>query len=198
MNLLESAPVKRVRKALEEAGREIAACNFRAGLEAGMSAAREANCYVADNAPWKLLKEDRERCATVLYTAIAAISGLKMTLYPFLPFTCEKLHGYLGGTFRSAVEDLIDRSVKTAFVLDNIRHALPTTWPQRVQELRELGDVPLANYLDETGLDLDDIYRGNHTWTGLRRAAGVSIAPAARSEERRGGKEGRSRGSPYH
>ncbi len=61
-----------------------------------MSAAREANRYVEDNAPWKLLKEDRERCATVLYTAIAAISGLKMALYPFLPFTCEKLHGYLG------------------------------------------------------------------------------------------------------
>ncbi len=61
-----------------------------------MSAAREANRYVEDNAPWKLIKEDRERCATVLYTAIAAINGLKTALYPFLPFTCQKLHGYLG------------------------------------------------------------------------------------------------------
>ncbi|MCI0843537.1 MAG: methionine--tRNA ligase, partial [Chloroflexi bacterium] len=92
----DRALISRVEEALEEAGREIAAGNFRAALEAGMSAAREANRYVEDNAPWKLLKEDRERCATVLYTAIAAISGLKTALYPFLPFTCQKLHGYLG------------------------------------------------------------------------------------------------------
>ena len=92
----DRALISRVEEALEEAGREIAACNFRAGLEAGMSAAREANRYVEDNAPWKLLKEDRERCATVLYTAIAAINGLKTALYPFLPFTCQQLHGYLG------------------------------------------------------------------------------------------------------
>ncbi len=92
----DRALISRVEEALEEAGREIAACNFRSGLEAGMSAAREANRYVEDNAPWKLIKEDRERCATVLYTAIAAINGLKTALYPFLPFTCQKLHGYLG------------------------------------------------------------------------------------------------------
>jgi len=92
----DRALIARVEEALAEAGREIAACNFRAGLEAGMSAAREANRYVEDNAPWKLIKEDRERCATVLYTAIAAINGLKTALSPFLPFTCQKLHGYLG------------------------------------------------------------------------------------------------------
>ena len=61
-----------------------------------MSAAREANRYVEDNAPWKLLKEDRERCGTVLWTALAAVNGLKTALYPYLPFTCEALHRYLG------------------------------------------------------------------------------------------------------
>ena len=92
----DRALISRVEEALKETGREISAGNFRSALEAGMSAAREANRYVEENAPWKLLKEDRERCATVLYTAIAAISGLKTALYPFLPFTCQKLHGYLG------------------------------------------------------------------------------------------------------
>lgn len=83
-------------RAIDETGRHIAACHFRLGLESAMSAARETNRYVEDNAPWKLLKEDRERCATVLYTAIAAINGIKTALYPYLPFTCEKLHGFLG------------------------------------------------------------------------------------------------------
>jgi methionyl-tRNA synthetase len=83
-------------RAIDETGRHISACHFRLGLESAMSAAREANRYVEENAPWKLLKENRERCATVLYTAIAAINGIKTALYPYLPFTCQTLHLYLG------------------------------------------------------------------------------------------------------
>jgi len=100
----DKALIARAGQAIADTGRDIAACNFRAGLEAAMSAAREANRYVEDNAPWKLIKEDRERCATVLYTALAAISGIKTALYPYLPFTCQTLHGYLGneGPVRAA------------------------------------------------------------------------------------------------
>ncbi len=61
-----------------------------------MAAARDANRYVEDNAPWKLLTEDRQRCATVLYTAVGAINGLKVAFSPYLPFTCQTLHGHLG------------------------------------------------------------------------------------------------------
>jgi methionyl-tRNA synthetase len=85
-----------IESAIAETGKAIAACNFRVGLETAMGAAREANRYVEDNAPWKLLKEDRGRCGTVLWTALAAVNGLKTALYPYLPFTCEALHGYLG------------------------------------------------------------------------------------------------------
>ena len=82
--------------ALAKTGEQISLCNFRAGLEAAMSAARAANRYIEENAPWVLVKNDRERCATVLYTAIGAISAIKTALYPYLPFTCQTLHGYLG------------------------------------------------------------------------------------------------------
>jgi methionyl-tRNA synthetase len=61
-----------------------------------MSVAREANRYIEENAPWKLVDEDRKRCGTVLHTAITAISALNVALSPYLPFTAEKLHGYLG------------------------------------------------------------------------------------------------------
>ncbi len=88
--------VARSQQAIAEAGQNIALCHFRAGLESAMSVAREANRYVEENAPWKLINEDRERCATVLHTAIGAISGLNVALSPYLPFTCETIHGYLG------------------------------------------------------------------------------------------------------
>jgi superfamily II DNA or RNA helicase len=57
-------------------------------------------------------------------------------------------------------------------VLANIKASLPSTWRRRVGELRELGDVPLKTYLEQTDLDVEDLYRNGHYWTELRRAAG--------------------------
>ena len=76
--------------------------------------------------------------------------------------------------------------VVSAVVLANLRDALPTGWRQRVAELRRLGDVGLAGFLDHTGLDLGDVYRLNRTWTELRRAAGLPTAEAAPGEARVG------------
>ena len=92
----DRALLARAEQAITETGENISLCHFRGGIEAAMAAAREANRYVEENAPWRLIKEDRDRCATVLYTAIGAISALKVALYPYLPFTCQTLHGYLG------------------------------------------------------------------------------------------------------
>ena len=75
-------------------------------------------------------------------------------------------------------------AVARQIVLDNVRHALPNTWKQRVGELRALGDVSLAEYLDETGLEFDDLYRSGKTWTQLRRDAGVPAPAAATGEDK--------------
>jgi methionyl-tRNA synthetase len=88
--------ISRAERAVAETGEDIALCRFRAGLESAMSVAREANRYIEANAPWNLLNEDRKRCATVLHTAITAIGALNMAFSPYLPFTAQKLHGYLG------------------------------------------------------------------------------------------------------
>ena len=46
--------------------------------------------------------EDRAATARSLYTTIGAIGALRTALYPYLPFTSEKLHGFLGES--SAIE----------------------------------------------------------------------------------------------
>ena len=61
--------------------------------------------------------------------------------------------------------------VAQRIVLDSVRNAIPSTWRDKCGELRSLGDVSLAEYLEQTGLDLEDIYAGNHSWTEMRRAA---------------------------
>ena len=70
-------------------------------------------------------------------------------------------------------------------MLDSIKSAVPSDWPQRVDELRSLGDVGLADFLDESGLDLDDVYGANRSWTELRRAAGFLAASGCRASTSR-------------
>lgn len=76
--------------------------------------------------------------------------------------------------------------VAREIVIDNIRTALPTRWRERVRELREMGDVPLAEYLRNTGLEVGDVYRGGRTFTAMRRDAGMLPASAPDDEARIG------------
>ncbi len=71
-------------------------CHFREAIRTAMSLAQEANRYLDDKAPWKAIKEDKHAAATSLYTALCVISQLKTILYPFLPFSSQKVHEYLG------------------------------------------------------------------------------------------------------
>ena len=61
-----------------------------------MATSALANQYLADQAPWALVKTDRERAATVLYVALRAVDSLKTLFTPFLPFSSQVLHELLG------------------------------------------------------------------------------------------------------
>jgi len=50
-----------------------------------------------------VIKENREDAAKSLYVALCVIANLKTMLYPFLPFSSQKLHELLG--FKGKVED---------------------------------------------------------------------------------------------
>jgi hypothetical protein len=90
--------------------------------------------------------------------------------FPFLPAGCHME---------------LDRVARER-VLANIREAVPSRWPDKIAELRQLAaagdDVSLADYLAETGLDLEDLYTGNRSWSDLREAAGLAIEEAGDHE----------------
>ena len=67
-----------------------------------MARVRDMNQYLDEKSPWKVIKEDRQAAADSLYVALYAISCLKTALYPFLPFSSQKVHEYLG--FEDTVE----------------------------------------------------------------------------------------------
>ncbi|MEL7562195.1 methionine--tRNA ligase [Dehalogenimonas sp. 4OHTPN] len=72
------------------------ACRFKEAIKTAMALAAEANRYLDEKSPWKAVKTDKNAAAAALYTALCVISGLRTAFYPFLPFSSEKLHRFLG------------------------------------------------------------------------------------------------------
>lgn len=71
---------------------------FREALQSLMSLARAGNKYLAEEEPWKSIKNDPGRTATVLYTAAQVCAQLSQMMEPFMPFTAARLREYLGLT----------------------------------------------------------------------------------------------------
>jgi methionyl-tRNA synthetase len=77
-------------------GQHIGAVRLRAGLIEAMRLASEVNKYLDQCAPWFEIKSDKSAAGTTIYTALRVIDSLKILLSPFLPFSSEQLHTYLG------------------------------------------------------------------------------------------------------
>jgi methionyl-tRNA synthetase len=92
----DEALIASVDKALGTAAGHIEAVELRAGLRAAMDTAAEVNAYLNSEEPWKALKTDPERAGTILWTAIQAISGIRVGLTPYLPFSSARLGEMLG------------------------------------------------------------------------------------------------------
>lgn len=71
---------------------------FKNAIAAVMRVVGEANAYIAEQEPWKLAKDEtqRERLATVLWTALQVVSDCNVMLTPFLPHTAQRVHETLG------------------------------------------------------------------------------------------------------
>ena len=64
---------------------------FREALSEVMNVARLGNKYLADEEPWKMVKENPERVKTQMYVALQIATALQTLCEPFLPFTSNKL-----------------------------------------------------------------------------------------------------------
>ncbi len=68
---------------------------FREALGEMMNVARLGNKYLADEEPWKMVKENPERVQTQMYVALQIAAALSVLAEPFLPFTATKLKNML-------------------------------------------------------------------------------------------------------
>jgi hypothetical protein len=90
--------------------------------------------------------------------------------FPFLPAGCHMQ---------------LDR-VASERVLDSIKHSLPSRWKEKANELRSLAQerppISLGEFLDASGMDLDDVYAGDKSWSDLREEAGMATSRGPHEE----------------
>ena len=92
----DKAIIAQSEQAFTAVGDLLSAVKLRGALQEAMALVRDTNAYLDRRAPWKRIKEDRADAGTAIYVTLRVIDNLKILLAPFLPFTAERLHGYLG------------------------------------------------------------------------------------------------------
>jgi methionyl-tRNA synthetase len=94
---MDSALLAEVERGFETVAAEFEAVHLRGALQEVLRLATEVNRYLDQTAPWTAIKTDRQAAARAVFTALKAIDSLKILFAPFLPFSSEKLHTFLGG-----------------------------------------------------------------------------------------------------
>jgi superfamily II DNA or RNA helicase len=75
----------------------------------------------------------------------------------------------------------LDRESQSA-VLANVRQAISNSWRQLADDLRHVGDVPLASFLSAADIEAEDLYSSDdRTYVGLKHRAGLRKGELAAS-----------------
>lgn len=85
----------RVEALYRQAGAQIEEGRLKEALELIFSVVRLANKYFDERKPWIQVKEDRDACGDTLYTCVQIIANLANLLQPFIPFSCDRIRGFL-------------------------------------------------------------------------------------------------------
>ena len=83
---------------------------FREALGELMNVARLGNKYLADEEPWKVMKDNPERVKTQMYVALQIAAALSILAEPFLPFTAAKLSRILKNEGKLKWNDVAENS----------------------------------------------------------------------------------------
>jgi len=151
----DRAILARVEAAFEPVGQLIDSCKFKAALTEVMALAHEANRYLDGKAPWLQIKEDKEAAATTMYVILRVVDSLKILFTSFLPFSCQRLHEYLGyeGSIIGRIYiDTLQEETRSHLALRYDASELTGEWaPSQLppgQALRQ--PAPLFKKLDES------------------------------------------------
>ena len=139
-------------------GAELEAVRLRSALGEAMKLATVVNQYLDVNAPWSAIKVDKAEAGKTVYTALKAIDSLKVMFAPFLPFTCEKLHGFFGyetplfgEQYTETVKDSLGEHTALRYRVGQIANLSRQWKPSELQPGKKLNQPgPLFKKLEES------------------------------------------------
>ncbi|MDZ4712727.1 MAG: methionine--tRNA ligase [bacterium] len=136
---------------------------FREALSETMNVVRAANKYFNDTEPWKSIKLDKERCASVINTCLELVHSIVILIYPFLPFTSERVLKILDKDRSDLSWDKIgQRVLKSGTVLGENEILFPQIEDKQIEaEIDDYSDKISA--IESTGnlINIDDFKKVN-------------------------------------
>jgi len=91
----DKAMLETSQKSFKVIGEFIESFHIRNGVKELINVARTANKYFNDEEPWKNIRDNIGRCKTTIYVCIQVVGSLALLMYPFMPFTSEKIRKIL-------------------------------------------------------------------------------------------------------
>jgi len=156
---IDSQLLETIENGFNTVGSELEAVHLRSALGEAMKLATAVNQYIDQTSPWSEVKKDKAEAAKSIYTALRAIDSLKVLFAPFLPFTSEKLHQYLGYETPLFGEQYMEE-VEDSLGVHNVMRYRPSSEPEPKwkrselvpnQELKQPG--PLFKKLEESVIE---------------------------------------------
>ena len=95
LNDADKVVLTRVNQSVDKIENLLGNFKFRDGCSEFMNIDRIGNKYLADEEPWKIIKEDPERVKTVIFISLHIASVLAIVSEPFIPFTSKKIKNIL-------------------------------------------------------------------------------------------------------
>jgi methionyl-tRNA synthetase len=130
-------------------GESLANFRVREGLALMMDVARLGNKYLADSEPWKVIKTDPERTATIMNIGLQIAANLAIVCEPFMPFTAAKLCQMFGIQKFSWNEAGRSDLLSEGQTITNIGHLFSQMEDSIVQaQVQKLADAKQANLLE--------------------------------------------------
>ncbi len=128
--------MEKMKEYAENAGKEIEKFSFRKALRTFLEASLLANRYFDYQAPWRLRKENPERCKTVLNVCANMVYDLALMSSPFIPFSSRRVEEMLGVKFERW-EGVGRRNLKGGETLGEVRVLYSKIEDERIKIQKE-------------------------------------------------------------
>jgi methionyl-tRNA synthetase len=114
-----------IESGFQSVGEHLEAVRLRAALTETLRLASEFNKYQHNTAFWSEIKTDPGAAAKSIFTSLRVIDSLKVLFAPFLPFSSERLHGYLGYTYPLFGDQFVEPQQDRLGIHNTLRYRPP-------------------------------------------------------------------------